>query len=75
MGSQGIVAYLERDHGEATSSWWRQSITVGYEQARGKRVVGETTDTGLQVGVQKSVDATGDRSLGPDHLAARFVAG
>jgi uncharacterized protein YndB with AHSA1/START domain len=53
-----IVAHLEREHGEATSSWWRQSITVGYEQARGKRVVGETADTGYQVGVQKSVAAT-----------------
>ena len=53
-----IVAYLKREHGEATSSWWRQSITVGYEQARGKRVVGETADTGFQVGVQRSVDAT-----------------
>jgi uncharacterized protein YndB with AHSA1/START domain len=53
-----IVAYLKREHGEATSSWWRQSITVGYEQARGKRVVGETADTGFQVGIQKSVEAT-----------------
>ena len=53
-----IVAFLKREHGEATSSWWRQSITVGYEQARGKRAVGETADTGFQVGVQKSVDAT-----------------
>ena len=53
-----IVAYLGREHGEATSSWWRQSITVGYEQARGKRVLGETADTGFQVGVQKSVAAT-----------------
>ena len=53
-----IVAYLKREHGEATSSWWRQSITVGYEQARGKRAVGETADTGFQVGIQKSVDAT-----------------
>jgi uncharacterized protein YndB with AHSA1/START domain len=53
-----IVAYLGREHGEATSSWRRQSITVGYEQARGKRVVGETAETAFQVGVQKSVDAT-----------------
>jgi uncharacterized protein YndB with AHSA1/START domain len=53
-----IVAYLGREHGEDTSSWWRQSITVGYEQARDKRVVGETADTGFQVGVQRTVAAT-----------------
>jgi uncharacterized protein YndB with AHSA1/START domain len=53
-----IVAYLEREHPEVGSGWWRQSITVGYEQARGKRVVGETVDAGFQVGVQRSLAAT-----------------
>lgn len=53
-----IVAYLAREHAEDTSSWWRQSITVGYEQARGLRVVGETAGTGFQVGVQRTVAAT-----------------
>ena len=57
-GHQEIVAYLERAHPEVSSGWWRQSITVGYEQARGKRVVGQTADTGFQVGVQRSVVAT-----------------
>jgi uncharacterized protein YndB with AHSA1/START domain len=52
-----IVAYLKREHPE-TTGWWRQSITVGYEQARGKRAVGETASTGFQVGVQRSVAAT-----------------
>jgi uncharacterized protein YndB with AHSA1/START domain len=45
-----------REHTEV-SSWWRQSIAVGYEQARGKRAVGETAG-GFQVGVQRSVAAT-----------------
>ena len=53
-----IVAHLEREHPEVGSSWWRQSITVGYEQARGKRIVGETADAGFQVGVRRSVEAT-----------------
>ena len=52
-----IVAYLERQHPEVASGWWRQSITVGYEQARGKRVLGQTA-AGFQVGVQRSVAAT-----------------
>ena len=50
------VAHLEREHPEV-SSWWRQSITVGYEQARGKRVVGETADAGFEIGVQRTVVA------------------
>jgi uncharacterized protein YndB with AHSA1/START domain len=52
-----IVAFLKREHGESTTGWWRQSLTVGYEQARGKRVVGETADAGFEVGVRRSVDA------------------
>ncbi|MGH3022226.1 MAG: SRPBCC domain-containing protein [Gaiellaceae bacterium] len=50
-----IVAHLEREHPEVGSGWWRQSLTVGYEQARGKRVAGETADAGFQVGVQRTV--------------------
>jgi uncharacterized protein YndB with AHSA1/START domain len=53
-----IVAYLEREHPEVASGWWRQSVTVGYEYARGSRVVGQTADTGFQVGVQKRVPLT-----------------
>jgi uncharacterized protein YndB with AHSA1/START domain len=59
---KGIVAYLGREHAEATTSWWRQSITVAYEQARGKRVAGETADTGFQVGVQRTVAASADEA-------------
>lgn len=50
-----IVAYLEREHAGATSPWWRQTLTVGYERARGRREVGQTADAGFQVGVQKTV--------------------
>ena len=57
-GHRDIVAYLEREHRQATSGWWRQSIAVAYERARGKRVVGETAGAGFQVGVQRSVAAT-----------------
>jgi uncharacterized protein YndB with AHSA1/START domain len=57
-GHGDIVAYLGREHGDATTSWWRQSIAVGYEQARGRRVVGETRETGFQLGVQRTVAAS-----------------
>jgi hypothetical protein len=40
---KGVVAHLRSEHPEV-SSWWRQALTVGYEQARGKRVAGQTAD-------------------------------
>lgn len=53
MDHKQIVAFLNKEFD--ISSWWQQSVTVGYEYARGKRVVGETVDAGFQVGVQKTV--------------------
>jgi uncharacterized protein YndB with AHSA1/START domain len=55
-----IVAYLEREH-PSLSGWWRQSVTVGYEKARGKRADGETADAGFQLGVQRSVGSPAAR--------------
>ena len=51
------VAHLGREY-PGVSAWWQQSITVAYEQARGKRVVGQTADVGFQVGVQRTVAAS-----------------
>jgi uncharacterized protein YndB with AHSA1/START domain len=50
-----IVAWLAA-HAEL-SGWWRQSVAVGYEQATGKRVPGETADAGFQVGVRLTIAA------------------
>lgn len=47
-----IVAYLKDTH--KLSGWWQQTVTVAYEKAAGRRVVGQTADTGFQVGVQKT---------------------
>lgn len=52
-----IVRHLERRHGDATTSWWRQTIAVGFERARGLRAVGQTADAGFQVGVQRTLQA------------------
>lgn len=62
LSHKEIVSYLGREHGDATTSWWRQSIAVGYEQARGKRELGQTRDVGFQVGVQRSIDASRDEA-------------
>ena len=47
-----IVAYLKENY--KLSGWWQQTVTVAYEKAEGRRVVGQTAETGFQVGVQKT---------------------
>jgi uncharacterized protein YdhG (YjbR/CyaY superfamily)/uncharacterized protein YndB with AHSA1/START domain len=55
LNHKQLVAHVAR---EVDSSWWQQSISVAYEQARGKRVVGETATTGFQVGVVRTLPMT-----------------
>lgn len=55
MRHSALVAHLGSRHSEVPTSWWRQAVTVGYEQARG-RAVG-ATDRGFQVGVQRTATA------------------
>lgn len=55
LDHKSIVAIV-REAGCA-NGWWQQTVTVGYEKARGLRsVVGETADAGFQVGVRRTVD-------------------
>lgn len=49
--------YLRERHG--VDGWWAQSVTVGYEWARGLRARHETPG-GFQVSVSKTIDATAD---------------
>lgn len=49
------VARLLHDKGYIASGWWCQMVTVEYERARGKRVVGGTESAGFQIGVQKTL--------------------
>ncbi len=55
LNHKQLVALVAR---EVESGWWQQSIAVAYEQARGKRVVGETATTGFQVGVVRTLPMT-----------------
>ena len=55
-----IAAWLADEHGVAP--WWRQSVTVAYERARGMRAVHQTTD-GFSVGVTRTVAAEADAAL------------
>lgn len=36
------------------SGWWCQMVTVGYEKLKGRRVLGETKDTGFHIGARKT---------------------
>jgi uncharacterized protein YndB with AHSA1/START domain len=54
MEHKALAAMLRDKHG--VDEWWAQSVTVGYEQARGKREKYETPD-GYQTGVSKTIQA------------------
>lgn len=43
------------------SGWWSQMVTVGYEYAKGKRVVGQTETQGFEIGVQKMLPISQER--------------
>jgi hypothetical protein len=55
-----IAAWLADEHGVAP--WWRQSVTVAYERARGMRAVHQMTN-GFSVGVTRTVAAEPEVAL------------
>ncbi len=44
------------------SSWWRQMVANGYERLKGKRVLGQTTTQGFEVGAQRTMPISGDKA-------------
>ena len=54
MDHKQIVAILKDEHD--LGSWWRQMVTVGYEQARGKREKHEKPG-GFEIGVSRTINA------------------
>ena len=56
------TARLLQDKGHVSSGWWAQMVTVGYEQARGLRVVGQTAAAGYEVGARRTFPVTVDRA-------------
>jgi hypothetical protein len=54
-----IASWLREEHGVA--GWWAQSITVGYEQARGMRAPGERSGGGFSATASKTVDVPVER--------------
>lgn len=54
-----IAAWLQSDHG--VPGWYAQTITVGYERARGRRAKHQTTG-GFAVGVTRTVRVSAERA-------------
>lgn len=52
MSHKQIVAHLKANF--ELSPWWQQTVTVGYEKAKGRRVIGQTADAGFQLGIQRT---------------------
>jgi uncharacterized protein YndB with AHSA1/START domain len=51
MNHKEIAQWLFENY--LKKGWWAQMVTVEYEYARGKRVIGKTESAGFQIGVQK----------------------
>ncbi len=66
LGAKGMahkdIVLLLKEKGLVESGWWQQTITVGYEKARGKRVLGQTADAGFQVGVSRTLPIAADQA-------------
>jgi len=52
-----IARWLATDH--RVDGWWSQTITVGYERARGRRVLHQTS-AGFSIGVTRTIATTAD---------------
>jgi hypothetical protein len=63
-----IARWLVEEH--AVPGWWAQSITVGYERARGMRAVGQMKD-GWTVNASKTVNVPVDDLFDAFHDAGR----
>jgi uncharacterized protein DUF4287 len=54
-----IARWLSEEH--SVSGWWAQSITVGFEQARGIRAPGQGSDGWFSISASKTVNVPAER--------------
>ena len=57
------IAQLLFDRGFIESRWWCQSVTVGYEEAIGRRVFGKREEGDFSVSIGKSFNGSVDDAL------------
>lgn len=67
-----IADWLRDVHG--VESWWAQGITVGFEQAIGRRLPGQMADGSFAVSATKTVDGSRESVVksAVDRLSAQF---
>jgi hypothetical protein len=65
-----IATWLREAHG--VDGWWAQSITVGYEQARGMRLPGQLADGTFTASASKTLHRPLDEAL--DFVIAAYSA-
>lgn len=65
-----IARWLVEEHG--VDGWWAQGITVGFEQAIGRRLPGQTADGTFAVAVTRTLAASRPAVLDP--VVATLVA-
>jgi uncharacterized protein YndB with AHSA1/START domain len=56
------IAGLLRDRKYIDNPWWCQTVAVGYEYARGLRILGQTASAGFEIGVQKTLPITVEKA-------------
>jgi uncharacterized protein YndB with AHSA1/START domain len=73
LSHRQIVSLLQ-ETGEVRSGWWLQMLAVDYERRKGKHAVGQTAETGFQIGVQRtlpiSVDDAWQLLMSPEGVRA-----
>jgi uncharacterized protein YndB with AHSA1/START domain len=60
LSHKQIVALLQ-DSG-VESGWWMQMLAVDYERRKGRRAVGQTADTGFEIGARRTLPITADEA-------------
>lgn len=73
---QQIAGWLVSEHG--VDGWWAQSLTVGYEQARGMRQPGQRQDGTFDANVSRTVGLPAEdvfTHLADDTLRAAWLPG
>lgn len=69
-----IARWLSEEH--EVEAWWAQSITVGYEQARGMRAPGERPDGKFSASASKTVNVSAEtafEAIADETIRARWL--
>jgi uncharacterized protein YndB with AHSA1/START domain len=57
---KALVALLS--DGLVENPWWAQNVASAYEKRKGRRMTGETADTGFQIGVRRTVPISAEEA-------------